>query len=103
MNDIPLTAYLPLNAVPWFDGCRSDIKDGAAYNRELVLRHRVPVVLACGSWVRDSLKYLNLPSDIVVRVLPHPGQLGLINYRVDGRRVGPEPAREIFIEGFRHG
>ena len=97
--------YLPMNAVPWFDAPRSKsdalLREGAAYNRKLILAAGVNLVLLMGkndAW--RSEKFLDLPPHIEVRRLPHPGRLGLINYREAGRRLGYAAAREKLIEGF---
>lgn len=103
-HDIPLSDYLPLNAVPWFDAPRHRndalLREGAAYNRALILEHGVKLVLLLGKQAWRSQRWLDLPDDIELRFLPHPGRLGLINYRVDGIRIGPSAARQILIDGF---
>ena len=104
-NGIALSAYLPMNAVPWYDAPASRgaaiLKEGARINRTLLIEHGVKLVLLMGRQAQRSERYLDLPSDVVVRRLPHPGRLGLINFRVGGLRVGAERAREILIAGFR--
>ena len=103
-NGIEQSAYLPLNAVPWYDAPTSHtnaiLREGAHYNRELILLHGVKLVLLLGGSARKSLRWLNLPDDIETRCLPHPGRLGLINFKVDGAKVGHHEARRILIEGF---
>ena len=103
-NGIPLSAYLPLNAIPWFDAPahRSNdmLREGAAHNRNLILRHEVELVLLLGGLAHRSAQFLNLPADITVRHLPHPGRLGLIHYRQNGQRIGAAAARHRLIEGF---
>lgn len=104
-NAIPLSAYLPLNAIPWFDApahrSMAMLREGAAHNCGLILRHKVKLVLLLGGLAHRSAPFLNLPSDTMVRFLPHPGRLGLINYREDGQRIGASLARRRLIDGFR--
>lgn len=104
-NDIPLSDYLPMNAVPWYDAPASRgaaiLREGARFNRHLLLEHGVKLVLLMGKQAQRAERYLDLPPDVVIRHLPHPGRLGLINFRVDGVRVGAERARQILISGFR--
>lgn len=103
-HGIPLSAYLPLNAVPWYDAPRhrSDtlLREGAKYNRELITKHNVKLVLLLGKQAWRSERWLNLHDDTEIRRLPHPGRLGLINFHVDGKRVGANEARRLLIEGF---
>lgn len=103
-HGIPLSAYLPLNAVPWYDAPRhrSDtlLREGAKHNRTLIAKHNVKLVLLLGKQAWRSERWLDLPDDIETRRLPHPGRLGLINFHVDGNRVGADEARRILIEGF---
>ena len=104
-NNIPLSAYLPRNAVPWYDAPnhRSNalLREGAAYNRALILQHAVTLVLLLGNDAHRSADFLNLPPEIEVRKLPHPGRLGLINFTENGTRIGAVAARQRIIEGFR--
>ena len=104
-NSIPLSAYLPLNAVPWYDAPKHRssalLREGAAYNRELILGHAVKLVLLLGKDAQRSAEFLNLPPDIEIRKLPHPGRLGLINFQENGRRIGADATRQRIIDGFR--
>ncbi|MCA0963474.1 hypothetical protein [Salipiger bermudensis] len=104
-NGIPLAEYLPMNAVPWYDAPASRgaaiLREGARFNRDLLLAHEVKLVLLMGTQAHRCERYLELPSDVVTRRLPHPGRLGLINFRVDGVRIGAERSREVLISGFR--
>lgn len=104
-NGIPLSAYLPLNAVPWYDSPgsigRELLEEGAAHNRQLIIGHGVGLVLLCGAIARRSERFLRLPTSITVRHLPHPGNLGLLNFRDEsGVRIGRAVAIERFITGF---
>lgn len=102
---VPHTGYLPLNAVPWYDAPRSKnktlLKEGAEYNRNLIIFYNIKLVLLLGGDARRSEPMLNLAGDVEVRKLPHPGRLGLINYRENGVRIGAAAARQRVIEGFK--
>ncbi len=104
-NAIPLSAYLPLNAVPWYDAPkhRSNalLREGADYNRTLILQHAVKLVLLLGKDAHRSADFLRLPPEIDLRKLPHPGRLGLINFVENGARIGAAAARQRIIYGFR--
>ena len=97
--------YLPMNAVPWYDSPRNKtnalLREGANYNRKLILKAGIGLVLLMGkkdAW--RSEKFLDLPAYIEIRRLPHPGRLGLIHYRENGKRLGYAAARRRLIEGF---
>ena len=104
-NNIPLSAYLPLNAVPWYDAPKNRskalLREGADYNRALILQHAVKLVLLLGKDAHRSADYLTLPAGIEIRKLPHPGRLGLINHMENGIRIGAAAARQRIIAGFR--
>ena len=103
-HGLPLSSYLPLNAVPWYDAPRHRndtlLREGAHFNRALILESGVKLVLLLGKQACRSERWLDLPNDVETRRLPHPGRLGLINYHVDGGRVGTDKARRVLIEGF---
>ncbi len=103
-NAIPVSAYLPLNAIPWYDApnhrTNAMLQEGAAYNRQLIMQHKVPLVLLLGKEAWRSERLLNLPDSVEVRRLPHPSRLGLIHYRVNGERIGAAAAKQILIDGF---
>lgn len=58
------------------------------------------LVLLLGKHTWRSARWLDLPGDVEMRCLPHPGRLGLINFQVEGKRVGAEEARRLLIVGF---
>ncbi|PTW44283.1 hypothetical protein [Rhodovulum kholense] len=103
-NGIPLSAYLPMNAIPWYDAPASRparlLKQGAAHNRRLILEAGVDLVLLLGRQAWTSARYLDLPDRIEIRRLPHPGRLGLVNYRENGTILGASEARKRLIAGF---
>lgn len=103
-HGIPFSAYLPLNAVPWYDAPRHRsaalLREGAQHNRRLIIEHDVKLVLLLGKQAWRSARWLDLPEDVELRYLPHPGRLGLINFQVDGKRVGADEARRRLIAGF---
>lgn len=103
-NGIPLSAYLPMNAIPWYDAPTSRparlLRDGAAHSRRLILEAGVDLVLLLGRQAWASARYLDLPERIEIRRLPHPGRLGLINYRENGKIVGAHEAQKRLLAGF---
>lgn len=104
-NGIDVSCYLPMNAIPWYDAPRNRsnalLKEGALYNRKLILGSGVKFILLLGKDAWRSEPFLELPSEINIRRLPHPGRLGLINYRENGVRVGIEIAKAGLISGFQ--
>lgn len=101
---VPLSAYLPLNAVPWYDGnaTQASLREGANYNAELIREHCIERVLLLGDVAQSSRRYLCrlLPEEIACSELPHPGVLGLNAYR---RRLGlatHAEAQAAFYEAF---
>ena len=104
VNKIKLSEYLPMNAVPWYDAPASRgkaiLREGAHHNRRLILQSGVRTVLLLGKNAWDSEQFLELPSYIETRRLPHPGRLGLIHYRENGVRIGSKKARQKLISGF---
>lgn len=104
-NGIPLSAYLPLNAIPWYDAPKHRssalLREGAAYNRALILSNAIKFVLLFGKDAHRSAEFLNLPADIAIRKLPHPGRLGLINFQENGQRIGAAAAGQRIIDGFK--
>lgn len=104
-HGIPLSAYLPLNAVPWFDAerhrSRAMLQEGAAHNRGMILRHPIKLVLLLGKDAARSAAFLDLPADVEIRKFPHPGRLGLINFQENSKRIGAAAARQRVIAGFR--
>lgn len=104
VNGIPLSAYLPMNAIPWYDAPRQRsaalLREGALHNRALILHSGIRLLLLLGTDARRSEGFLDLPAEIEVRCLPHPGRLGLMNYRQNGVRLGAKAARRMLIAGF---
>lgn len=67
----------------------------------LILQHRIKPVLLLGKDAQRSAQFLDLPSEVVVRKLPHPERLGLINFHENGARIGAVAAKQRVFEGFR--
>ena len=104
VNGIALSEYLPMNAIPWYDAPASRsqalLREGAEYNRNIIQKAGVKLVLLLGKDAWRSEQFLALPSDVKIRRLPHPGRLGLINYHENGIRIGNKAARRKLIVGF---
>jgi hypothetical protein len=101
---LPLSTYLPLNAVPWFNGNANQpsLREGANYNAALIREHCIERVLLLGKVAQKSHKYLCglLPKQIAFSELPHPGGLGLRAYKLRlGLATYPD-AQAAFFEAF---
>ncbi|UWQ59990.1 hypothetical protein K3722_07620 [Leisingera caerulea] len=101
---LPLTAYLPMNAIPWFDGIATaeGLAEGAVMNAELISTHRIKRVLLFGNEAQRSEKYLVplLDQDVKIAHMPHPSTRGIQGFR---RREGlPDfaSAKRAFNERF---
>lgn len=101
---LPLSAYLPLNAVPWYNGNANQpsLREGATFNSDLIRKHGIDRVLLFGDVAQSARRYLCelLPQHVRLFDLPHPGVLGLNAYK---RRLGLATytqAQAAFIEAF---
>ena len=101
---LPLSAYLPMNAVPWFDGKAdaASLREGAAMNAEAIIEHRIKRVLLMGKEAQRSRRYLEpiLPEFVCLFDLPHPGVLGLSAMKRRDQLVSYDAAKKVFLERF---
>lgn len=101
---LPLSAYLPMNAVPWFDGKAdaSSLREGAAINAEAIIAHGIERVLLMGNHAQRSRRYLEprLSNSVQLFDLPHPGVLGLLAMKRRDHLPSYDVARWRFFEMF---
>ncbi|MGF1551515.1 MAG: hypothetical protein ACFBWO_03310 [Paracoccaceae bacterium] len=101
---LPVSAYLPLNAIPWFDGTadRASIEEGAMLNADLIARHAITRVVLCGAEAHRAEPHLaaRLGPEMRFVRLPHPGTQGLNAHARRHGLAGIEAAREALFDGF---
>lgn len=82
---LPLSCYLPMNAIPWYDGIANlaTLRAGADHNASLLRHHNVRRIILFGAEAHRSWRYLRprLPDHVTVTRLPHPSARGISAFR----------------------
>jgi hypothetical protein len=100
---LQLSDYLPMNAVPWYDGTQTlaDLREGAMMNARSIRDHGIDRVLLLGTTAQRSREFLEpqLPANVRFALLPHPGTRGIGAW---ARKLGisHREAKARFLEEF---
>jgi hypothetical protein len=98
----PLAHYLPMNAIPWYDGQanQASLIEGSLYNAALITEHKVSKIILFGSEARRSRGFLeaNIPFDIDVLELPHPSTRGLQAFQRQVEAATFSEAKNLYFE-----
>jgi hypothetical protein len=100
---LQLSDYLPMNAVPWYDGTQTlnDVREGAMMNAQSIRDHGIDRVLLLGATAQRSRTFLEsqLPDNIRFALLAHPGTRG-IGAWARSLGISHRDAKAPFLEEF---